>query len=291
MRLLKNELLSRHTTFRVGGPCDVLINPESSDELISVIRDLKQKRALHYVIGNGSNLLVRDEGIRATVVEISREISKIEILTEMDNEVIISAEAGASLAVLSSFAYREGLAGAEFAGGIPGTVGGAVFMNAGAYDGEISGVLVSTQYYDGLVDEVREIDNEAHVFGYRKSVFQENNGIIMKSIFKFPRGDKVEIKRKMDDYSARRREKQPLEFPSAGSTFKRPKGSFAGKLIENAGLRGYKIGGAQVAEKHCGFIINRCNASAEDILKLIDYVKEEVLKKFGIELEEEVRIL
>ena len=287
--------MSKHTSFKIGGPCDILINPESADELVEIIRDLKVRQTPYCVIGNGSNLLVSDEGVRGAVIEISKDMSAVEIISsDVDSDsdyVYIKAESGIMLSKLALFAYNEGLAGLEFASGIPGTLGGAVFMNAGAYQGEISQVLMETEYYDVLEDKIAVIDNSRHEFGYRHSIFQQNDGIILNCTLKLKKGTQEDIKFKMEDFSNRRKTKQPLEFASAGSTFKRPEGYFAGSLIENSGLAGRTIGGARVSEKHCGFIINTGGATCSDVLELIGTVKKEVYNKFGVELKEEVRIL
>lgn len=290
MKVYKKEPMSRHTTFKVGGPCDLLINPESLEELVAVIQDLRQKETPYYIIGNGSNLLVPDQGLAGVVVELSQDLSNVEILEEEQGYRVV-AEAGIKLSKLANAVYKAGLTGLEFAAGIPGTLGGAVFMNAGAYGGEMAHVVESTQFYDVLKDEICVLNQGEHDFGYRKSRFQKNGGIVLKSTLKLSKGDPEAIRAKMDDLAARRKEKQPLEYPSAGSTFKRPEGHFAGKLIEEAGLRGYQIGGAQVSEKHCGFVINRGAASAADILELIQYIKAEVWRTSHVELQEEVRIL
>ena len=273
----------------------MLINPESCDELVSVVRDLKSKGTPYIIIGNGSNLLVSDEGIRCVVIQIGDELSNIKLCnTENQNdseESIFIAEAGVKLSKLAGYALKNELTGLEFAAGIPGTLGGAIFMNAGAYDGEMSFAVESTEYYDISQDKICTLNNTEHQFEYRKSIFQKNNGIILKSKLKLKKATYDEIKAKMDDFAERRKSKQPLEYASAGSTFKRPEGHFAGKLIQDAGLRGHKIGGAQVSEKHCGFVINTGDATATDILKLIDYVKTTVYNKFKVQLEEEVRKL
>ena len=238
----------------------------------------------YYVIGNGSNLLVDDDGYDGLIIHIGRNMSKVEVV---DNVVI--AMAGATLAKTASEALAHGLTGLEFASGIPGSVGGAVYMNAGAYGGEMKDVVSATTYVDksGHMGMVR---GEEHNFGYRKSVFGEGDVILMTT-FELEYGDKEEISAKMADFNQRRKDKQPLDMPSAGSTFKRPEGYFAGKLIEDCGLRGYSIGGAQVSEKHCGFVVNEGGATTRDILDLIAYIQETVFEKFGVRLETEVKYL
>lgn len=289
MKVWRNEPMARHTTFKVGGPCDLLMQPETEQELVEAVAHCRKAGTPYFVIGNGSNLLVKDEGIRGTVIEISNALSTIEPIAEQP--YALRAQAGVLLSKLAKTAYQMDLSGLEFASGIPGTLGGGVYMNAGAYDGELSQVIVQTRYYDQNCEQVKTISGNAHNFSYRHSVFQENDGIVLESTIQLQPGNTEEIKKKMDDFSVRRKTKQPLEYASAGSTFKRPTGYFAGKLIEDAGLRGFAIGGAQVSEKHCGFVINRGDATANDILRVIAHVKEEVLRQFGVELEEEVRIL
>lgn len=289
MKVWHNEPMAKHTTFRVGGPCDLLLQPETEQELIQAVQRCQQEGTPYYIIGNGSNLLVTDAGIRGTVIEIAGNLANVEPIAEKPH--CLRAQAGILLSKLARTAYQMGLSGLEFASGIPGTLGGGVFMNAGAYGGELSQVIVETRYYDQAANQVLTLTGAEQDFSYRHSIFQQNQGIILESVLQLQPGDKAEMKAKMDDFSLRRKTKQPLEYPSAGSTFKRPEGYFAGKLIEDAGLRGYTVGGAQVSEKHCGFVINKGNATADDILRLIDYVKQEVLRQFGVELEEEVRIL
>lgn len=289
MKVWHNAPMAKHTTFKVGGPCDLLVQPETEEELIEAVVRCRKAGTPYYIIGNGSNLLVRDAGIRGTVIVISNTMSAIQPVA--GEKYCLRAQAGVLLSKLAKTAYQMELSGLEFASGIPGTLGGGVFMNAGAYGGELSQVIVQTRYYDQNANRVMTLTNAEQDFSYRHSVFQENNGIILESTLQLQPGDMGEMKAKMDDFSMRRKSKQPLEYPSAGSTFKRPEGYFAGKLIEDAGLKGYTVGGAQVSEKHCGFVINCGNATASDILQVIDHVKQEVLRQFGVELEEEVRIL
>lgn len=289
MKVWHNEPMAKHTTFRVGGPCDLLLQPETEEELIAAVLRCRQEGTPYYIIGNGSNLLVKDAGIRGTVIEIGSDMANVAPIAEQPH--CLRAQAGILLSKLARYAYQMELTGLEFASGIPGTLGGGVFMNAGAYGGELSQVIVETRYYDQTTNQVLTLTKEEQDFSYRHSVFQQNEGIILESTLQLQPGDKAEIKAKMDDFALRRKTKQPLEYPSAGSTFKRPEGYFAGKLIEDAGLKGYTVGGAQVSEKHCGFVINKGNATADDILRLMDDVKQEVLRQFGVELEEEVRIL
>lgn len=287
MILYTNEPMSRHTSFRIGGPADLLVSPKTERAICSVMRAAKKAGLPVTVLGNGSNVLVKDEGIRGVVVCIGTEYGNIRVEgTRME------AQTGALLSVLSSEACRAGLTGLEFAGGIPGSLGGALFMNAGAYDGQMADVVVSSRYYDAKIDAVGTLTAGEHAFAYRSSVFKSHpEWIALSAVLQLKEGDPTAIRAKMDDFAQRRREKQPLNYPSAGSTFKRPKGYFAGKLIQDAGLMGYTIGGAQVSEKHAGFVINRGDATCEDVLRLIEHVQKEVRRQFGVELEPEVRML
>lgn len=287
MILYTNEPMSRHTSFRIGGPADLLVSPKTERAICSVMRAAKKAGLPVTVLGNGSNVLVKDEGIRGVVVCIGTEYGNVSV-----EGTRLEAQTGALLSVLSSEAYRAGLTGLEFAGGIPGSLGGALFMNAGAYDGQMADVVVSSRYYDAKIDAVGTLTAEEHAFAYRSSVFKSHpEWIALSAVLQLKEGDPTAIRAKMDDFAQRRREKQPLNYPSAGSTFKRPKGYFAGKLIQDAGLMGYTIGGAQVSEKHAGFVINRGNATCEDVLHLIEHVQKEVRRQFGVELEPEVRML
>ena len=287
MILYTEEPMSRHTSFRIGGPADLLVAPKTERAICSVMRAAKKAGLPVTVLGNGSNVLVRDEGIRGVVVCIGTEYGSVSV-----EGTQVKAQTGALLSVLSSAAWRAGLTGLEFAGGIPGSLGGALFMNAGAYDGQMEDVVVSSRYYDAKIDAVGTLKAEEHAFAYRSSVFKSHpEWIALSAVLQLKQGEPTEIRAKMDDFAQRRREKQPLNYPSAGSTFKRPKGYFAGKLIQDAGLMGYTIGGAQVSEKHAGFVINRGDATCEDVLHLIEHVQKEVRRQFGVELEPEVRML
>ena len=277
----RDEPMSRHTTFKIGGPAKLFIKPRGEAATVHVLETLYKSGVRPLVIGNGSNLLVSDSGIDRVVVELSGGVCEC-------SEDEIRADAGASLATVAKCAKNNSLTGMECLYGIPGTVGGAVVMNAGAYGGEISQVLSKSTYFspDG---KVYELDAKSHELGYRESIFKkEPERIIISSTFKLVHGDRAEISKTMEELMGRRREKQPLEYPSAGSVFKRPPGHFAGALIENCGLKGYRIGGAEVSEKHAGFIINKGSASCDDVLKLIDHIKETVLKNTGVELECEI---
>ena len=278
------EPLSRHTTFRVGGPARLFLQPASEDRLVQALRICRREHIPHAVIGHGSNLLAGDEGFPGVIV-------CTEGLTELTVENgTIRAGAGVMLARIAAAALEQGLTGFEFAAGIPGTLGGAVRMNAGAYGGELKDVLLSAKVLTAegelLTRPVAEL-----AMGYRDSVIAHNGDIVLGAALKLTPGDPAAIRERMEDLAVRRREKQPLEYPSAGSTFKRPQGYFAGKLIQDAGLRGFTVGGAQVSEKHCGFVINRDHASAADISCLCKRVQEEVKRQFGVDLELEVRRL
>jgi UDP-N-acetylmuramate dehydrogenase len=284
-RLLLNEPLSKHTTFKIGGPADYLVLPASMDEISAIMILTKQYNVPVTVLGNGSNILVRDKGIKGLVLKFESEMSYI----KHDGPVVI-AGAGALLADVSCYAARYGLSGMEFAIGIPGSIGGAVFMNAGAYSGEMCQVVVAVSGVcpDGSIK--RFLHSEL-AFGYRHSIFQNNGCIIGEVELKLQKQEKPDIAKKMDEYTMRRETKQPLEMPSAGSTFKRPPGNFAGTLIEQAGLKGLQVGGAQVSMKHAGFVINAGGATAEDVLLLIEEVQRRVYENSGVMLHPEVRII
>lgn len=287
VELFADEPMSRHTSFRIGGPADLLVSPKSERAVCSAVKATAAAGLPLTVLGNGSNVLVRDEGIRGVVLCIGSGFAGIQVDgTEM------TAQSGALLSVLSNEAQKHGLTGLEFAGGIPGSLGGALFMNAGAYDGQMADVVVSTRCYDAQSGKILTLYGADHAFGYRSSVFKNHTDwVALSANLQLKEGDPAGIREKMDDFAQRRRDKQPLNFPSAGSTFKRPEGFFAGKLIQDAGLMGYTVGGAQVSEKHAGFVINRGGATCSDVLALIEHVQREVLRQFGVQLEPEVRIL
>lgn len=276
--------MKNYVHFRVGGPADILLIPESKEQVIKTIEICREKNIPFYVIGNGSNLLVKDGGIKGVVIKL-KELKNIKV----ENN-IIEAECGAMLKDVSNEALKNSLTGLEFACGIPGTIGGAVFMNAGAYNGEVSNVIESAEIINNE-NEVVTLSKEELDLGYRSSIIMKNNYIVLSARFKLEEGDKKDIKEIVDDLTNKRESKQPLEYPSAGSTFKRPEGYFAGKLIQDAGLKGYTIGGAAVSEKHSGFVINKNGATATDILNLIHHIQEEVKKQFNVELHPEVRII
>ena len=288
--LFFNEPLKKHSTFRIGGNADVLVAPQNLLQIQLLFAYIKENSIPYTVIGNGSNLLFSDDGFRGIVVKIGSEFSGIES-TLTDNGMILNVKAGTLLSRLAAFACENSLTGLEFASGIPGSVGGAILMNAGAYDGEISQVLVESTYFDIKKMSVGTKSYEMHDFSYRHSSYEDDGLIILSGIFSLKNGNKDDIILKMKDLNSRRISKQPLEFPSAGSTFKRPAGLYAGKLIEDAGLKGFSIGGAQVSEKHCGFVINKGGATCSDVINVIKYVKSAVFDKFGVELETEVKII
>ena len=279
------EPMAGHTTFRIGGPADCLVELESEEQLIRVQNYLNKVELPYFILGNGSNLLVSDEGYRGVVLRIGSGMNRISV-----NGCELTAEAGATMAQVARAAMEHGLTGLEFASGIPGTVGGGVVMNAGAYDGEMSQVVKQVRVVSHT-GESMELDNETMEFGYRKSSIREHCFIVTKVVFQLQTGEREQIKAKMEELAARRREKQPLEYPSAGSTFKRPCGHFAGKLIMDAGLRGYQCGGAKVSEKHCGFVVNAGGATAKDVRRLIQDVQEIIQDKFNVNLETEVLFL
>lgn len=284
-QIYREEPLSRHTTFRVGGPAEYLVTPEISQ--IRQVVELSRRCELPLtVIGNGSNLLIADQGLRGVVMEIGKAAAGIRIIDGED--LVVSA--GTLLSETAAFAAREGLAGMEFAAGIPGSLGGAVVMNAGAYGGEmkdiLSGVRVLTQ--DG---EIRVRPADELELSYRHSRMMDEQEIVLEARLNLTQDSTAVIRARMDELKKKRVEKQPLEYPSAGSTFKRPEGYFAGKLIEDAGLRGFRVGDAQVSEKHCGFVINRGAATAAQILELMHEVQRRVMEHSGVELEPEVRLL
>lgn len=281
-----NEKMSKYTTMRVGGPCDCVVFPDEISKIKEVIDFCKNENITFFVIGNGSNLLVKDEGIHGVVIKLGHRFSKI----ELDGEYIL-AYAGATMPALSQLAKKNSLKGLEFACGIPGTIGGGVKMNAGAYGSQISDVLYEVTYMDEK-EEIKTLKNKDCSFGYRKSIFTINpNYVILSAKFKLERGNIDEIQNKMKENSLARKAKQPLEYPNFGSVFKRPEGYFVGKLVDDAGLRGYKIGGAQVSTKHTGFIVNVDNATCKDVLDLIGYVQTTVYNKFNVKLTPEVIII
>ena len=283
--ILIDEPMSRHTTFRVGGPADFFVTPKAKGEVRDVIRLCKEAGMPYYIIGNGSNLLVSDAGYRGVIVQIYKEMNEVKVEGDL-----VKAQAGALLSGIAAKALGAELSGFEFASGIPGTIGGACVMNAGAYGGEMKDVLESVTVLTGE-GKIIELGRNELELGYRTSVIAKKGYIVLGAVLKLERGDGEKIKTYMDELKEKRVTKQPLEYPSAGSTFKRPEGYFAGKLIEDAGLRGFQVGGAQVSEKHCGFVINRDHATAADIMELMRQVQIRVKENSGVDLEPEVKRL
>lgn len=279
-----DEPMCNHTSFKIGGPADIFISPRTEEELLSSIAFLKENEIPYEVIGNGSNLLVSDAGIRGCVISLGKNFSSLSCIDDT-----IYSSSGTLLSRIASTAYENSLTGFEFASGIPGSLGGAIVMNAGAYGGEMKDVVVTTKYID-TDGSIKKCTRTEHEFLYRKSRFG-NGEIILSSSLKLKKGNKNEIKETMNDLAKRRKEKQPLEYPSAGSTFKRPEGYFAAKLIDDVGLRGCTIGGAMVSDKHCGFVINKANATFDDVTRLIFHIQSVVYEKFGVSLEPEVKII
>lgn len=281
-----DEPLKSHTTFKIGGNCIALIEPREISDIIEAVKICRKNNIKFFVIGNGSNLLVPDEGYNGVIIKLKSEFSKIEV--EGDYLIVNS---GAKLSEVYTVAYENSLTGFEFASGIPGTIGGAIYMNAGAYGGEMKDIVESVEVLDLDNFELRELKNEELEFSYRKSIIQRRNYIVTTIKLKLQKGNKEKINAVYEDLRERRNSKQPLNFGSAGSTFKRPEGYFASKLIEDAGLKGYHINDAWVSEKHSGFIVNKGNASFKEVMELIEYVQKVVFEKFGVKLETEVRIL
>lgn len=277
--------MKNYTSFKVGGPAELFLSPENAGQTAKLVRFCEKEEIPVFVLGKGSNLLVSDRGIKGAVIYTGKQCG-----ISLTDENTVRAQSGASLAQLCTFALENSLSGLEFAYGIPGTVGGAVFMNAGAYGGEMKDVLLNSEYVstDGTSGE---LDNEAMELSYRHSAYENSNLVITAASVRLAPADRNEIKSTMNDILARRKEKQPLEYPSAGSTFKRPEGNFAGALIEQCGLKGVSVGGAQVSEKHAGFIVNIGGATARDMLELMRQVEQRVFEQTGVQLEPEVRIL
>ena len=278
--------MSLHTTFKIGGNARLVVYPQNEEQISELVKCAKAENVRLIAVGNGSNLLVDDDGIDACVLILGEPFSQIKLI---DDETIY-AKAGAKLIALCRFAYEHSLSGLEFAYGIPGSAGGAAFMNAGAYGGEMKDVLYKCEHIDKNGDR-GFLENDDLKLSYRHSAYYDNGAVITGLYLKLKKGEKSEIKEKMDDLIGRRRAKQPLEYPSAGSTFKRPEGQFAGKLIEDCGLRGYTVGGAQVSEKHCGFVVNKGGATTEDIMSVIRHVQHIVKEQTGYLLECEVKII
>ena len=280
-----DEPMKRHTTFRIGGPADYFLLPSSEEELRGILKICKNEELPYFILGNGSNLLVSDQGYEGVIIQIYKQMNRVEIT---ENEM--HAQAGALLSMIANRAMEAELTGFEFAAGIPGTLGGACVMNAGAYGGEMKDVLetVTVLTRDG---DVKTLTKDELELGYRTSVIAKKDYIVLSAVIRLENGRKEEIKAVMDDLKEKRITKQPLEYPSAGSTFKRPEGYFAGKLIQDAGLRGFQVGGAQVSEKHCGFVVNKDQATAADVMNLMNQVSDKVYEMSGVRLEPEVKRL
>ena len=298
-----NEPMSKHTSFKVGGNADIFVMVDSEENLIKVIKFAKKESLPITVVGNGTNLLVKDGGIRGLVIKYvanSYNIKNIEeyqskddlcIKEEKGKVKVVTVSAGITNARLSKILLDNNITGFEFLAGVPGTIGGAIVMNAGAFGGEIKDIAIKTKYIDLNNGKIDILENNEQKFDYRKSIFQDFDCIILETVLKLYLGNKEEIQGKMDDFAKRRRESQPLDMPSAGSTFKRGEDFVTAKLIDESGLKGYSIGGAEISNKHAGFIVNKGNATAKDIQNLINYVKEKVYEKFGKRIQEEVKII
>lgn len=283
--VLTDEPMKQHTTFKIGGPADYFLVPETGEEVGEIIKICRKTDTPYFILGNGSNLLVGDGGYRGAVIQVYRNMSAVTV-----EGTTITAQAGALLSAVAAAAKNASLTGFEFAGGIPGTVGGAAVMNAGAYGGEMKDVLVEVTVMDAE-GKIFAIPAEKLELGYRTSVIKKAGYIVLEAKIRLKEGDQEAIRERMKELTIQRTTKQPLEYPSAGSTFKRPEGYFAGKLVMDSGLRGYQIGGARISEKHCGFVINAGDATAKDVRTLMDNVRDIVYEKYGVTLEPEVKFL
>ena len=283
--VLTDEPMKQHTTFKIGGPADYFLVPETGEEVGEIIKICRKTDTPYFSLGNGSNLLVGDGGYRGAVIQVYRNMSAVTV-----EGTTITAQAGALLSAVAAAAKNASLTGCEFAGGIPGTVGGAAVMNAGAYGGEMKDVLVEVTVMDAE-GKIFAIPAEKLELGYRTSVIKKAGYIVLEAKIRLKEGDQEAIRERMKELTIQRTTKQPLEYPSAGSTFKRPEGYFAGKLVMDSGLRGYQVGGARVSEKHCGFVINAGDATAKDVRTLMDNVRDIVYEKYGVTLEPEVKFL
>lgn len=283
--VLTDEPMKQHTTFKIGGPADYFLVPETGEEVGEIIKICRKTDIPYFILGNGSNLLVGDGGYRGAVIQVYRNMSAVTV-----EGTTITAQAGALLSAVAAAAKNASLTGFEFAGGIPGTVGGAAVMNAGAYGGEMKDVLVEVTVMDAE-GKIFAIPAEKLELGYRTSVIKKAGYIVLEAKIRLKEGDQEAIRERMKELTIQRTTKQPLEYPSAGSTFKRPEGYFAGKLVMDSGLRGYQVGGARISEKHCGFVINAGDATAKDVRTLMDNVRDIVYEKYGVTLEPEVKFL
>ena len=286
------EPMNRHTTFKIGGPADYFVTPYNIEQLTKLIKLLNDTNTDFFILGNGSNLLVNDTGYRGVIIQLLDKFNDYEIKEPeiKEQKISVKAQAGVMLSKLGYELAAKAVTGFEFATGIPGTIGGAVMMNAGAYGGEIKDIIVNATVMDKK-GKISVLTNEELKLGYRSSIIKEKDLIVLEAEFELKYGDKEEIMAKVKELALKRKEKQPLNYPSAGSTFKRPVGYFAGKLISDAGLKGFSVGGAQVSEKHAGFVINTGNATAKDVIDLTDEVERIVFEEYGVELELEVRKL
>ena len=283
--VLTDEPMKQHTTFKIGGPADYFLVPETGEEVGEIIKICRKTDTPYFILGNGSNLLVGDGGYRGAVIQVYRNMSAVTV-----EGTTITAQAGALLSAVAAAAKNASLTGFEFAGGIPGTVGGAAVMNAGAYGGEMKDVLVEVTVMDAE-GKIFAISAEKLELGYRTSVIKKAGYIVLEAKIRLKEGDQEAIRERMKELTIQRTTKQPLEYPSAGSTFKRPEGYFAGKIVMDSGLRGYQVGGARISEKHCGFVINAGDATAKDVRTLMDNVRDIVYEKYGVTLEPEVKFL
>ena len=282
-KVLVQEPMASHTTFRIGGPADYFVMPETVEELAAVLKLCKEEQMPYFILGNGSNLLVGDKGFRGVVIQLYKNFDGIQI-----DGTKVTAKAGAMLIRVAKESGKAGLTGLEFASGIPGTIGGAMVMNAGAYGGEMKDVVTAVTVLTKEGD-IKNLTGDEMNFRYRGSVVEDEGYIVLEAVMELKEGNLEEIQARIDELSIQRKTKQPIEYPSAGSTFKRPEGYFAGKLIQDAELRGYRVGGAQVSEKHCGFVINAGGATAADVMQLMQDVSEKVNAQFGVTLEPEVK--
>lgn len=283
-----NEPMSKHTSFKTGGQADIFVVAKNISEVEAVTKLVKENNIPLYVTGNGSNLLVSDEGVRGIVLKIAIDEVSIE---EKETSVVVTCGAGTKIMMLAQKLKQEGITGFEELAGIPGTIGGANYMNAGAYGKEIKDILIETKVLNKENGNIEVLSNKEQDLSYRSSIFKANKYIILETVLELKKGNSEEIEQKMNEYLKQRKEKQPLEYPSSGSIFKRGEGFITAQLIDECGLKGYSIGGAQISEKHAGFIINKGNATSKDILDLIEYTKRKVFEKFGVEIEEEVEII
>ncbi|ETJ98841.1 UDP-N-acetylmuramate dehydrogenase [Eubacterium nodatum ATCC 33099] len=286
MKIIKDVEMKDYTSFKAGGKANKMVICEREDEVIETLREIKEKNEKYIMLGNGSNTLVKDSGFSGTVIKLGDSFSKI---IRTGNNLVCGGNT--LMSVVAKYALREGLTGFEFASGIPGSIGGAFFMNAGAYGGEIKDIAKSAKIISRDTLELKEVGLSDMGLSYRHSAFQENGDIILSVELSLEEGNKSEIESTMKDLAKKRNSKQPVQFPSAGSFFKRPEGHFAGKLIQDSGMKGVSVGGAQVSELHSGFIVNKGNATATDIIQLMELVQKKVYEKFGVSLEPEVRII